>query len=104
MSNPIAVILRFNGDPEDLLGRFEQARKSWIEAQDDGYNPPGFFAICKAEDGIVLVTGWEAAQDHKTFRKQMMPHLQAAGVSRPHAHEQLRIARLGWDLPRAGAS
>jgi hypothetical protein len=48
MSNPIAVILRFNGDPDDLLGRFEQARKSWIETQGDGNNPPTFFAICKA--------------------------------------------------------
>jgi len=75
MSNPISVILRFNGDPHDLLGRFEQARKSWIEAQDEGYNPATFFAICKAEDGIVLVTGWEAEEDHKAFRKQMMPHL-----------------------------
>ncbi len=49
MSDPIAVILRFNGDPDDLLGRFGQARKSWIEAQDDGWNPPIFFAICEAE-------------------------------------------------------
>jgi heme-degrading monooxygenase HmoA len=95
MSDPIAVILRFSGDPADLLGRFEQARKSWIEAQDDGYNPPIFFAICKAEDGIVLVSGWEAEEDHKAFRKQMMPHLQAAGIGRPEAHEHLGIARLG---------
>jgi len=104
MSNPISVILRFNGDPDDLLGRFEHARKSWIETQDEGYNPPTFFAICKAEDGIVLVTGWEADEDHKAFRKQMMPHLHAAGISRPSAHEHLGIARLGWNPAPAEAS
>lgn len=96
MSNPIAVILRFNGDPDDLLRRFEQARESLIEAQDDGYNRSAFFALCKADEGVVLVTGWEAEKDHKAFRKQMMPHLQAVGVGRPEGHENLRIAQLGW--------
>jgi hypothetical protein len=104
MSNPIAVILRFSGDPNDLLGRFEQARKSWIEAQRDGYNPPTFFAICNADDRIVVLSGWEAEEDHKTFAKQMMPHLHAAGVGRPTAHEQLEITRLGWDPVPAEAA
>ncbi len=103
MSNPIAVILRFKGDPDDLLGRFEQALRSLIEAHYDG-NRPAFFAICKAAEGIVLVTGWEAEEDHKAFRKQVMPQLQAAGVSRPDVHEQLAIARLGWDPARPEAS
>lgn len=96
MPHPIAVILRFEGDNDDLLGRFEQARKSWTEARGDGPNPPTFFAVCRADDGIVLVSGWEAEEDHKAFRKQMMPHLHAAGVSRPTAHEHLGIHRLGW--------
>lgn len=104
MPNPIAVLLRFSGDPEDLLDRFEQARKSWTETQDDPYNAPAFFAICKAEDGIVLVTGWEAEEDHKAFRKQMMPRLQEAGIGRPKAHEHLAIARLGWDRAPVEAS
>lgn len=106
MSNPIAVILRFSGDPDALLVRFEEALKSLIEAQADGYRPPTFFALCKAEDGIVLVSGWEAEEHHKAFRKQIMPHLQAAGVGRPSAHEHLGIAQLGFSpgkLPRPGA-
>jgi hypothetical protein len=104
MSNPIAVILRFDGDPDHLLERFEHARKSWTEPQGDGHNPPIFFATCRADDGIVLVTGWEAEEDHKAFRKQMMPYLHAAGVGRPTGHEQLGIARLGWDPLPAEAS
>jgi hypothetical protein len=104
MSNPIAVILRFSGDPDDLLERFEQAGKSRTEAQGSDYNPPIFFAACRADDGIVLVTGWDAEDDHKAFRKQMMPNLHAAGVGRPTGHEQLGIARLGWDPVPAEAS
>ncbi len=34
----------------------------------------------------------------------MMPHLQAAGIGRPEAHEHLGIARLGWDpVPAEGS-
>jgi hypothetical protein len=36
----LAVIIRFKGDPDDLLERFERARQMWIEAQDGDYEPP----------------------------------------------------------------
>jgi hypothetical protein len=104
MSSSIALILRFSGDPDELVERFEQARKSWIEAQGKRYSPPIFFATCRAEDGVVLLAGWEAEEDHKAFRKQMMPYLHAAGLDRPTGHEQLGIARLGWDPVHAEAS
>ncbi len=73
------------------------------EGPSERLQPPTFFAVCKAEEGIVLVAAWEAEEDHKAFRKQMMPHLHAAGVPRPKAHEHLQITRLGWD-PCAGRS
>ena len=41
MADPIAVIIRFSGEPDDLLERFEQARRLWIEAQDADYEPGG---------------------------------------------------------------
>ncbi len=95
MADPIAVILRFKGDSDDLVERFEQALKARIEAQGERGNPPIFFAVCATGDGVALITGWEAEEDHKGFRKQMMPHLHAAGIARPEAHEQLPIVRLG---------
>jgi len=42
MSDPIAVIMRFHGDPADLIDRFERARRLWIDAQGEGYGPPLF--------------------------------------------------------------
>jgi hypothetical protein len=34
------VLIRFNGEPDDLLDRFEQARRRWIEAQERDYDRP----------------------------------------------------------------
>ena len=96
MSEPVAVILRFKGDPHDLLERFEQARRSWIEDQDDGYSPPPLFALCATQEGITVITGWETDEDHKAFAHGMGPHLERAGASKLDGHEHLRIAKLGW--------
>jgi hypothetical protein len=97
MSDPIAVILRVNGDADDLLERFERARRLWIEAQSDDDNRPLFYAACRTHDGIVIVTGWETDADHKAFGRGMGEHLRAVGMGRPDAHEHLSIAMLGWD-------
>jgi hypothetical protein len=32
MAVPITVIIRFSGDPDELIERFERARLMWIEA------------------------------------------------------------------------
>jgi hypothetical protein len=37
MADPVAVIIRFNGDPDELFERFERARRLWIDAQDGDY-------------------------------------------------------------------
>lgn len=103
MADPIAVIVRFNGDPDDLFERFEQARKSWVEAQDD-YNPPVFYAVCKDDEGIVLIDGWETDADHKAFGERMGPHLQSAGMGSPDHLEHLWIGKLGWEPAGAEAS
>lgn len=91
------MIVRFKGDPDDLLARFEQARQSWIEAQSGNYNPPIFFAVCKSDEGIVLIDGWASDEDHKAFGERMGPHLQAAGMQSPDHLEHLWIEKLDWD-------
>jgi hypothetical protein len=97
MSGLIASIVRFNGDPEDLLERFERARGLWIEAQDDDYDRPVFYATCKTDDGIVIVSGWETEAAHHAFGRRMGPYLQAVGMGRPEHHEHMPIAMFGWD-------
>ena len=97
MSDPIASIIRFNGDPDDLVERFDRARRLWIDAQDDDYERPSFYAVGKTDDGIVLITGWDSVAGHQAFGRRMGPHLEATGLAKPDGHEHVRIARLGWD-------
>jgi hypothetical protein len=55
MADPITVIIRFTGEPDDLLERFEKARRRWIEAQDGDHERPLFYAACRTDDGIAIV-------------------------------------------------
>lgn len=97
MADPIAVIIRFDGDPDDLLQRFERARRLWIEAQEDDYERPLIYAACKTGEGVAVVTGWQTDAAHRAFAHQMRAHLEAVGMGMPDAHEHLWIAKLGWD-------
>jgi hypothetical protein len=98
MTEPVAVIVRFNGDPDHLLARFETARRLWIEAQqDEDYPRPVFYAACRTDDGIVIVSAWHTQADHQAFGRRMGPHLQEVGMGHPDKHEHLSIAKLGWD-------
>lgn len=96
MPDPIAVIIRFSGDPDELLERFEQARRSWIADQQPGYERPLFYAACRTDDGIAVVSGWETAVAHRAFGQGLHPHIHAAGLGRPDQIERLRINDLGW--------
>ena len=96
MAVPIAVIIRFEGDPDDLLERFEQARRRWIEAQGGDYERPLFHAACRTDDGIAIVSGWETAIGHRAFGQGIAPHVAAVGMGRPDRIERMRIDTLGW--------
>lgn len=97
MSEPTAVILRFTGeDADDLFERFERARQLWIDAQDDDYASPAFYAACKSEAGIVIVTGWPTDAAHEAFGRRMRPYLEAVGIGAPVHHQHLPIVKLGW--------
>jgi hypothetical protein len=96
MADPIAVLIRFSGDPDDLLERFEQARQMWIEAQEGDYQRPVFYAACKTDDGIAIVSGWQTAVAHRAFGEGLHTHIHAVGLGRPDQIERIRIAKLGW--------
>lgn len=97
MPDPITVIIRFSGDPDDLLERFERVRQRWIEAQDPDYEPPVFYAACKTDNGIAIVSGWETAVAHRAFGQGLHPHIDAVGMGTPDRIERMRVGKLGWD-------
>ncbi len=94
---PIAVIVRFNGDADELYAGFEKARQQWIVARrESGYNPPNFYAVAKTDDGIVLVDCFDNDDDHKEFGENMGEYLDAAGMPAPDHLEHLEVSKLGW--------
>jgi hypothetical protein len=97
MADPLAVIIRFRGDPDDLLERFERARRMWIEAQGADYERPVFYAACRTDDGIAIVNAWPTAVAHRAFGQGLHPLIDAAGLGTPDRIERMRIDRLGWD-------
>jgi hypothetical protein len=97
---PIAVLIRFRGDPDELAERFEKARQMWIEAQDGDYERPAFFATCRRKDGILVLTGWESAVGHRAFGEGIGPHIHAVELPAPEEIEHMRIETLGWEWQR----
>jgi len=97
MADPIAVVIRFSGDPDDLFERFERARRMWIEAQDGDYERPIFYAACKTDEGIAVVNVWQTAAAHRAFGERMHRHIDAVGMSAPDQIERMQIKRLGWN-------
>jgi hypothetical protein len=93
----LVVIISFKGDSEDLLERFERARQLWIEDQDRDYERPAFYAACRTDDGIAIVSGWEGASGHRVFGQGLHSHIDGVGLPQPDAIERLRISKLGWD-------
>lgn len=96
MPTSIAVIIHFSGEPDGLLERFERARQMWIEAQEGEYERPVFYAACRTDEGIAIVSGWETAVGHRAFGQGLHAQIDAAGLGTPDRIERLRIERLGW--------
>jgi hypothetical protein len=97
MADPIAVIIRFNGDPDDLLARFERARRMWIESREDTYERPVLYAACKTDEGIAIVSTWQTAVAHRAFGQGLHAFIDAAGLASPAQIERMRVQKLGWD-------
>ena len=97
MATQLAVIIRFTGDSDDLLERFERVRQRWIADQDGDYERPAFYAACRTDDGIAIVSGWETASGHRAFGQGLHAHLDAVGMSAPTAIQRMKVGTLGWE-------
>jgi len=97
MAVPIATIIRFKGDPDDLLERFDQAQRRWLDTAGAEVERPLFHATCRTDDGIAIVSAWETAVGHRSFGEGIAPHVAAVAMGRPDRIERMRIDRLGWD-------
>jgi hypothetical protein len=65
MAIPVAVIIRFSGDPDDLLERFERARQTWIDVV--------------TFDSVEMDEGRRPAVPHRRDRNRLKPAPHRAG-------------------------
>jgi hypothetical protein len=56
MASLLAVLIHFEGEPDELLERFERARRRGVEAQEDSYDAPAFYAACSGTTASSCVT------------------------------------------------
>jgi hypothetical protein len=96
-ADPLVMIFSLNGDPDDLLERFETARRLWLAEREGDYVAPTFHAACRTKEGMTFVTAWTTNDAHKAFARGISPHLKAVGLGPPDHHEHLRIEMLGWE-------
>jgi len=94
---PLTVIIRFRGEPDELLERFEQARQRWIEQQGSDYERPSVYAACKDDAGIAILSVWETAVAHRAFGQQLHSLIADAGLPHPERIERMKVDKLGWD-------
>ena len=97
MADPLAVIIRFTGDPDDLFEGFERARRSWIEGRAGDYERPLFYAASKTDEGLAVLSVWQTAVAHRAFGQGLHAHIDAAGMANPDRIERMRVEKLGWD-------
>jgi hypothetical protein len=81
MAEPVMVILRFAGDVDEVLPRWELAVQLWQE--------------------LVVVNVFATDQDHLNFGQSMGGPMAAVGLTDPFAGlEHLPVRKLDWDDTR----
>jgi hypothetical protein len=91
------VIIRSSRNPDDLLARFEGARRIWIEVQDQDYERPVFYAAGRTDEGIAIVNSLGSAREHRAFGQWIHAHIHGMGMQPDEVGE--RKARLGLRQP-----
>lgn len=96
MSDPVMAILRWDGDPETTLERYERAVAEWRERFGDQSSGPVHAVAGRDErGGLVVVNVSPTDRDHLHFGRNMGDPLAAVGLPTPDV-EHVSVRRLGW--------
>lgn len=95
MSDPMTVIIKFSGDPEQLLPRYKQLTSEW--ATGDAEQPLYAFTAPSPE-GLVAVNVWTDS-GHAAFGQDIRHRLERHGLPMPAEIEHLPTTTIGWNWP-----
>jgi hypothetical protein len=82
VDEPVIVILRWEGDPDRVLPRYEKAVDIWRE-RFASRGPAQTFAGASERGGVVVVNVFAHDQDHLMFGRNMGDPLAAVGLPTP---------------------
>jgi hypothetical protein len=103
MAEPVMVIIRFAGDVDEVLPRWEQAVKLWQEQFGSEYRLPATVVAEGESGGLVVVNVFATDQDHLNFGQNMGGPMAAVGLTGPFAAlEHLPVRKIDWDETRLG--
>jgi hypothetical protein len=91
MGEQVAVILRFEGAPTDIVPRWRRAVELWKERYPEFAPPSQSFVGESEQSGVVVVNVFATDQDHLNFGQKMGEPLAKAGLPTPNI-EHLRLA------------
>ena len=96
MGKPVMAILRWDGDPDTTLERYERAVAAWRETFGEQSSGPLHAIAGRSErGGLVVVNVFETNRDHLAFGRNMGEPLASVGLPTPDV-EHASVRRLGW--------
>jgi hypothetical protein len=96
MADPIAVVIRFSGDPMICSSASSVPASTGSTRKRATMSPPLFYAVRKTDEGIAVVSAWQTAVAHRAFSQQLHAHIDAVGIGHPDQIERMPIDKLGW--------
>jgi hypothetical protein len=90
----VALIAHFNGDPDDLTQRFQNAATRYDEMADAP--EPETALLLRNKDGIAVVLVWPDGASLQPFRAFLLGAVADLGLPHPRV-EHLRASALTWD-------
>jgi hypothetical protein len=89
----VALIARFDGDPEDLARQFRLAAARYVESP--GATEPEIAMLLRDKHGIAAVLVWPDGASIQLFRTFLTGALGEIGLPHPRV-EHLRASALTW--------
>jgi len=96
----VMVILRFPGEVDELLEKWERAVQRWQDLYPDS-RLPASIAAAGEKGGLVVVNVFGSEEDHLLFGEKMGTPLREVGLDTPGL-EHLGVRKLDWDATRLG--
>jgi hypothetical protein len=83
------VLLKFEGDSGELLPRYREGVRRWVDA---GGASPETVSVSAGEDGLLVFLSWSAEVGHEPFGRHMLGSIKELGLPFPRVDHGAQVA------------